>query len=377
MTITIERVRRHRHLHDWLELPARIHEGDPAWIGQPAFLERRRVWKRGAPFFSSGEAELFLAYRDGVALGRISAQVNRRHLETHADGAGHFGFFDCMDDAEAARHLVTAAAEWLADRRLSAMVGPTSFSLNQEVGCLVEGFDDPPAVLMPHHRPWTGRLLEEAGLKRKMDLFAFRVTRFLAPERVARIAAAGRRAEAIAMRPLDLRHYSRDVRLAFDICADAWRANWGFVPFSDAELSEILWELRPIIKPDFLQFLTIDGKEVGFMLVLPNVNDAIAALRPSGWSLLDLLRIFYAVRTKGTRTYRVALMGIRTDVQSSPAGGALMATLFGELIALLERYRPEWTEMSWILETNRPMLRMARMLAGAPAKTYRLYSKDL
>jgi hypothetical protein len=377
MSITIERVEGSRGMRDWLQVPRRVYADDPDWVQLPAFLERRRVSRKHAPFFKFGDAELFLARRDGVAIGRISAQVNHRHVELHRDGTGHFGFFDCLDDAAAAQALVDAASSWLLERGLARMVGPLSFSMNEEVGCLIEGFEGPPAVLMPHHRPWTGPLLEAAGLRKEMDLFAYRVEKFRAPERVTRIAAAYSRGSHTAMRPADMRRLAQEVRLAFDICADAWGSNWGFVPFDEAEVESLVHELRPVIRPDFLQFLTIDGREAGIILVLPNANEVIAAQRPSGIALLDLLRTYLTLRLKGTRTFRFALMGIRREYQSSPASGPLLALLFRELVALQEKYRPQWTEMSWILETNRPMVRMAEMLAGPPSKTYRLYSRAL
>lgn len=377
MAVTVETLSGRRGMADWLRVKDLVHADDPHHVPQPDLLEKRRISRRYAPFFSFGEAEFFIAYRDGAPVGRISAQINRRHLETHGDATGHFGFFDCLDDGEAAAGLVGAARDWLAGRGLARMAGPVSFSLNEECGCLVEGFDTAPAVLMPHHRPWTGRLLESAGLRREIDLLAFRMHQWRSPERVRRIAGLSARRDAIGMRPLDMKRYRQDIRLAFDICADAWSANWGFVPFSDAEIATIASELRPVIRPDLLQFLMLEGREVGIMLVLPNINEIFAAQGRSRIPFVDLLRMYLTMRLRGTRTYRVALMGIAREQQSSRLGGALMARLFGELLTLQKRYDPEWTEMSWILETNRPMVRMAEMMSGPPVKRQRIYAADL
>lgn len=375
--VTIEPVRTRRALRAFLALPARIHADDPAFVQLPADVERRRVSPRHAPFFRHGEAQLFLASRDGAPVGRISAQVNRRHLERHRDATGHFGFFDCEDDPDAARALLGAAEAWLAERGLSRMTGPVSLSLNEEAGCLVEGFAEPPAVAMPHHRPFTGGLIEAAGLEKAIDLLAFRASAVPEVARVGALGARAQRTDRVTTRPLDPRRARADFHTAFAIAADAWADNWGFVPFSEAEVDALARELSPIMRPDFLQFLLLDGREVGMMLALPNVNEIVARQRPSGIALLDLLRTYLALKTSGARSYRVLLMGIVREHQRSRMGGALMAALFRTLIALHDRYRPDWTEMSWILETNKPMVRIASMIAGEPTKRYRIYSKRI
>jgi short chain dehydrogenase len=186
--VKIIRVEGKREIRDWLAVPHRVFADDPAWVPPLHFLERRRISPKHAPFFSFGEAALFLAYRDGVAIGRISAQINRRHLERYRDGAGHFGFFDCLDDPDAAVALGSGAESWLRERGLRRMVGPLNFSVNEECGCLVSGFETPPAMLMTHARTWTGRLLENAGLQKEIDLFAYRLVPTEAPKRVYEIA---------------------------------------------------------------------------------------------------------------------------------------------------------------------------------------------
>ena len=171
----------------WLDLPAAILSGDPHWVPPLQILERRRFSPKHQPFFGFGAAELFIAYRDGRAIGRISAQINRRHLAHHEDDTGQFGFFDCRNDPAAATALVEAAAAWLRARGLKRMTGPFSFSINEEAGLLVDGFDTPPAILMGHGAPWYGALLEQAGMSKEIDLFAYRMRPSEAPELLMRL----------------------------------------------------------------------------------------------------------------------------------------------------------------------------------------------
>jgi hypothetical protein len=127
-----------------------------------------------------------VAYRDGTPVGRISAQIDQLHLERHHEKVGFFGFFDTIDDAEVANRLLAEAEKWLAGRGMVAMRGPFSLSINEDVGCLVDGFDTPPMMMSPHHRPFHGKLIEQAGFHKAKDLFAWKYEVGKVPPRAQR-----------------------------------------------------------------------------------------------------------------------------------------------------------------------------------------------
>jgi hypothetical protein len=106
-----------------------------------------------------------------------------------------------------------------------------SFSLNEECGCLISGFDTQPAILMSHARPWAGALLQRAGLVKEIDLHAYRLFPDQLPERVYEIARLARRTPGVSIRHVDMKRFPDEMRCLIDIFNDAWRANWGFVPF--------------------------------------------------------------------------------------------------------------------------------------------------
>ena len=365
-----------RAIKDWLAVPEIVFAGDPAWVAPLKFLERRRVSPKHAPFFTFGEAKLFLAYRGDKPVGRISAQINSRHLAYHRDGCGHFGFFACCDDDDAAQALLDAAALWLRARGMSRMVGPMSFTINEECGCLVSGFNTPPAVLMPHGRPWIGRLLEGAGLTKEVDIFAYRVATSKMPVRIYEIAELARRSRGVSIRQLDMTRYDEEVRTVIDIFNDAWSGNWGFVPFGAAEIDALLAEMRPVFRGHYGRFVLFDDKPVGLMLGMPNINQVIApfngSLLPFNW-----LKLWWALQRESIRTTRVPLLGIRKTFQSTPIGGQLVALLVADFLSQMRRHEIEWAEFSWVLETNQRMNRLATLVAGPPVKTYRIYGKAL
>ncbi|MGE0698336.1 MAG: dATP pyrophosphohydrolase [Hyphomicrobiaceae bacterium] len=360
----------------WLALPGRLMRGDPAWIEPLDLQERRRISRSGNPFFSFGEAVLLLAWRGDQAIGRISAQINRRHLERHDDATGHFGFFACEYDPEAAEALVDAAAQWLRSRGMRRMVGPLSFTINEEVGLLVDGFDTQPAILMGHARPWTGRLLEMAGLAKEIDTYAYRMVPSAVPPIIQRLAQKAEQSGRVAVRPFVMRNYRAEVEVLIDIFNDAWASNWGFVPFSQAEIDALVAETRHLIRGKYGRLLLLDGEPAGVMLALPDVNEATkdfgGRLLPFNWA-----RLVATTWGERWRAARVPLLGLRKRFQRTALAPAMLALLIAEFMRESRNYPLEWAEFSWVLETNTAMTSLAEIATGPPAKTYRVYSKAL
>jgi len=362
---------------DWLAVPFSVYARDKFWIPQLNLLEKQRISPKHAPFFTFGEAAFFVASRGSQPVGRITAHVNRRHLERHHDRTGHFGFFDCADDPEAAQALVEAARGWLKSRGLVRMMGPLSFSINEECGCLVAGFDSPPAMLMPHGAPWMGPLLESAGLSKEIDLFAYRTTPRKLPPRIAQLAARAERFGNVSLRHFDMRCYRAEIDLLVDIYNDAWSDAWGFVPFSTAEIDSLARELRPFFRNEYGRFLMIDGKEVGFAVGLPDLNGIIAPFRgrlfPFNWA-----KLIWTMKRETWRTARIPFLGIRRAWRTTPRGSALVVLLVKELVIQAStRYRLDWAEYSWVRETDSRMVALGEAIAGPPAKTYRIYAKAI
>ncbi len=158
----------------FIRLPWRIYGGSLCWVPPLLAEQRRTLSSAHNPFFQHSRAELFLAERGGECVGRIAAIENRRHLEIYGDGTGFFGFFECIDDLETARALVTAANDWVRERGLVRLRGPMSFTINDECGVLLDAFDRPPVLLMSYNPPYYPALLEACGFEKAQDLLAYR-----------------------------------------------------------------------------------------------------------------------------------------------------------------------------------------------------------
>jgi GNAT superfamily N-acetyltransferase len=350
-----------------------VYRGDPRWV-PPLERERRAFLDRRAnPFFEFGEVELFLARRDGRVVGRVAAVHDPRHNEFHGRRDGFFGLFECADDLGVAEALLDAAAAWLRGRGLDTLMGPVSFSTNNECGLLVEGFDSAPAVLMPYNPPYYPGLLESCGLVKAKDLWAWEAPA-QPPERVERVAAWVRGREEITVRPADLANPDAELALLKDFYTAIWAPNWGFVPMTDRELRHMYDTLRRVVKPEGMLFCEVRGEPVGVAVGLPDFNQA---LRAAGGRLatlgvpLGLIRLSREARR--IRRWRLAILGVRAGCR----GLGLETLLVSELCRAARRYGCEGWEGSWTLEDNDAVNRMCAAMGAERSKTYRIYRRPL
>lgn len=375
--LRIEPVSGRRRLREFIEMARRIYASDPHWVPPLVFERLDNLDARKNPFFDHAEVACWIARRDGLAVGRISAQVNRAHLARHNDATGHFGFLEADDDQEIFDALLGTAEAWLRERDMKHVVGPFSLSINEESGLLIAGFDTPPLVMMGHARPYYAKRLAAAGYVKAKDLFAYAYDASVepAPTLAASLARATRKHD-IRFRPADMKRFASEVTTIFDIFNDAWDGNWGFVPFSAKELDHVAATLKPILRADDVAIAEIDGEAVAMAVSFSNVNEAIADLRgrllPFGWA-----KLLWRLKVRGTKTARLALMGVRREFHGTTRGAALALGVIDTLRSAHLRRGTRGGELSWVLEDNLPTRRLIEMYGAKPYKTYRLFTKDL
>jgi hypothetical protein len=371
--IAVEAVTTWGGRRDFLRVPYAVHSGDPHWV-PPLLLERHLHLSRRNPFFRHAEARLFVAYRDGAPVGRLTAQIDRLHLERYRDATGFFGMLDAIDDPRVFAALATAAETWLAEHGMERVRGPLSFSINDEVGALVDGFDRPPMFMMPHGQPYYDARLRELGYEKAKDVVAYLLD--AGGERPPIMSALLRRArnDRIRTRPIDLGRLREEIAIIEDLFNDAWENNWGYVRWTREELDDLGSSLKLFVPAELVQIAEIEGEPAAFIVVVPNLNEAIRDLGghlfPLGW--LKLLR-----RMRKLTSARVPLMGMRRKHQRSATGMALVFHLLEAVRGpLLERGMRN-VELSWTLEDNRPMRHIKERIGARVYKTFRIYEKAL
>ena len=356
----------------------------PAYADDPLYVPPleldigSRIDPKANPGLKNAPHQLWIAYKDGAPAGRISAIVNPAHLSLYKDDAAHFGFLEATDDAAVFAALFAAAEDWARRRGMKKLAGPYSFSVNEEIGLLVDGFDRPPYVMMPHGRPYYQTRVEALGYAKARDVHALSWVnrRDFIPERRQQFVDKQIANPKVEIRTLNMRDFAGDIRRVVDIYNDAWSGNWGFIPFTEEQAKHMASELRPIIEKHNVVLCYYDGEPAAFALVLPNINEAIGdmngKLLPFNWA-----KLLWRLKVKGLTTARMPLMGIRKKFQRKPVGTAFaykMIQITND--ANMDRGLAD-SELSWILETNTSMLSMLIDMGAKIYKTYRIYEKPL
>lgn len=375
--LEITEVRDRRTMLQFLELPRALYADDPNWVAPLLFERLNHLDPRKNPFFDHAEAVYWIVRREGRAVGRISAQVNRAHLDQHRDGTGHFGFLEAEDDPEVFTLLLHTAEAWLRDKGLTRILGPYSLSINDESGLLVDGFDTPPSLMMGHAKPYYASQMDARGYVKAKDLIAYDYDLLTEPRET--LKAFIRKAQAeneLTFRPMDMARYDQELAMIVDIFNDAWAGNWGFLPFAEPEMRYLARSLKPLIKAECVSIAEISGEPAAMAVSLPNINDAIAdldgRLLPFGWA-----KLLWRLKVRGVKSARLPLMGVRRRFQGTAVSTALMLGVIDAIRAYHHGHGTKQAELSWILEDNRPVRKLIEMFGGRPYKTYRLYAKDL
>ena len=351
----------------FIAFPYALHRGDPGWAPPLRRDVRARLSERH-PFFRNAEAAHFLAERHGRVAGRISAVENRAHNAFHRDRAGFFGLFESIDDAGVARELFDRAGEWLAARGLDVMRGPVSFSTNDEAGLLVEGFDTPAALMMPHNPPYYAALVEGAGFAKAMDLLAYQRAADELPERLVHFADLLAKRRGIAIRPLALARFEQEIEVVKRLYNASWERNWGFVPMSDAEIDFLAAELKPVVVPELAVFAEVEGEPIGLAVALPDLNVALRR-NPSGRFFPGILRVALAARR--IDRLRVFMLGTLPEWR----GRGVDVLLYKAIWEAARKKGYRWAEAGWVLEDNHAMRNALVNMGFEAYKRYRIYER--
>jgi len=359
---------------EFLRLPWSLYAHDPAWV-PPLLVERRHHLSERNPYFRHATFQAWIARRGSQTVGRISAQVDRLHLQRYDDQTGFFGLIEAQDDPEVFHALFQTAQRWLREQGMRRILGPFNLSINDECGLLVEGYETPPMIMMGHALPYYPGRIEEQGFTAHINLLAYRIKAdFAAP--VSYLKYAAQVAERVRLRPLRRWKFAEDMAIIKDIFEDAWSNNWGFQPFTTEEFTELGRNLKLFVPSDFVRIAEVDGEPAAMMLIFPNINEAIrdldGRLLPWGW-----LKMFWRLKVSGVKSGRVPLMGVRRRFQRSRLGATLALMLITSLQESGSRRGIEDVEMSWILDSNRGMRNIIEALGGEPYKLYRIYQKEI
>ncbi len=362
-------------LEEFLRFPWRIYRQDPYWVPPLLPEQRKFLDPRRGPFFEIGEAQYFLAYRQGEPVGRISAHLNRRHDEYHGADTGFWGFFEAVQDQEVANALFEAAAAWLRQRGRSRLLGPLNFSIYDEMGLLVEGFDSIPAMFQTHNPPYYLDLVTSWGFRKAMDWVALKIDNLQSAD----VRDMERRLQDILTRqkvtlaPYNPRELARRAEEVFGLFNEAWSVNWGHVPLTRRQFDHLLHEVKPLLRPGLVNMLLDGDKLVGFGIVLPDLNPVAQKLN-GRLSLWGKLRLLYAAKFAPVRKMRAMVIGIAQPYQLKKLNYALILKTY---IYTVKHTPCNFVDFSLIPENLKHWIKVIKAFGGQQYKTFRVFEREL
>jgi len=358
-------------LDEFIELPWSVYSSDRNWVPPLRRDVRRLLDHARHPFWEHARGTVFLAEKDGRAVGRISAQVDDGYNDLWRERVGSFGFFECHDDIEVARALFGAAEGWVKQLGMTVLRGPLSPSSNEEWGFLLDGHDRPPVVMMPYNPPYYNVFAERCGFNKAKDLLAFlgHVSSPM-PERLARLADRLRQNPRVSLRPVNLKDLVHEMPVIKELYNESWQRNWGFSPMTDKEMDLMAASLKVFAVPEMVLLAFYDGRPAGLSITLPDFNQVLRRLN-GRLDLAGLVKfLWYRRRITGARAI---VFGFKTEYRRL----GLPVLLYCETLGYMRRAGYEWCELSWNLEDNRLINEFDAELGARVYKRYRVFEKGI
>ena len=370
MAVTIREVSFDNGIADFINFPHDLYEGDPNYVPEIFIGQKDMMNPAKYPFHKYGKVKYYLAVKNGKTVGRIAAIQNSNYNHHHHCKVGFFGFFDFAQDQEVVNALLDKAKQYAVENGNEYLMGPTNFTTNETAGTLVDGFHEPPKIMMTYNKPYYDQLIQHYGLKKEMDLYAYMIYGDKASEKSIRIADAVEsrlKAKGITIRNVNVKDINNEAKRIQKVYNDAWEENWGFVPFTDAEFEYLKNDLKMLLDPAFAYIAEKDGVPIGFGITLPNINEILIKNKRGRLFPFGIFRLLFG--KKKTKTVRVLALGVVEQYRKM----GIEAVFFAKNIQETKRRGLVGGEASWVLENNEPMKAAAEHLNGERYKTYRLY----
>jgi len=353
---------------------------DPYWIAPMRFMQAEQLNPKKNPWFDHGEAAFFVALKDGQPVGRISAQVDRAHLELRKDDTGFFGFFETIDDQDVTNALFEAATVWLKSKGMKRSLGPFSLNVNEEAGLLIDGFGCPPRMMMGHAQPYYQQRVEAAGFVKAVDMYAYLtpMDSALPFKQMKWLQRALDRDKRITLRHLNPKNFDQDIATVVRIWNAAWVDNWNSLPLTEREVRHMASELKLFLIPELVWFAEVSGQPAAMCVAFPDPNELIkdmnGTLLPFNWAKLAWRLLTRKSYVSGTR---VPLMGVMPEFKNKTMGSVLALLTVGAVRRESLRLGFPVCEMSWVLESNSQTRHSIEDIGGKIYKTYRMFERPI
>jgi GNAT superfamily N-acetyltransferase len=363
-----------KQLKTFIDFPHELYKGDHNYVPELFIAQRDLLTPGKHPFHEHSKMQLFLYYKDQAVCGRIAAILNNNHNRFNNTTDGFFGFFECINDLEAASALFNVAEQWLKEQGATTIIGPVNPSTNEPCGLLIEGFDNPPLAMMTYNKPYYTSLMNMLALKKKVDLLAYDISRetvgnrpLLLEERLLKRL----RQKQITIRPVNKKDLANEAAKVREVYNSAWDKNLGFVPMTDKEFSYLAKDLKMVLDEELCLIAEHNGRQIGFALAIPDINQILIKVRRGRLLPTGIFKLLFNM--KKINRIRVLALGVNKEYRKL----GIEACFYAAITKRVDARRMKGAEASWILEHNEMMNKGIESMNGRVYKRYRIYEKPL
>ena len=354
-------------------LPHDIYQADSQWIA-PLIQDVRKVFDpQKNPHFEHGECARWILTDGEKTIGRIAAFINHRTAETEEQPTGGCGFFECINNQQAANLLFDAAKAWLQERKMEAMDGPINFGeRNAWWGLLVEGFT-PPTYQMNYNPPYYKQLFEAYGFKDYFQQYSYSIgINDARPERYKAIIDRLRQNPDYSFRHIEkdkLKQYAEDFRSVYN---RTWKFLPNFKEMSSEQAQKLIYSFKPVMVDYLAWFAYYKNEPIAIFIMLPELNGWFKHVHGNLnlWGMLKFL--WYKTFDKTNRKIFGIIFGVVPEHQKKGIEGAIV-------MAADDVVRPKkrWDEIElvWVGDFNTRMIRTCEILGAKLAKRHITYRK--
>lgn len=372
--ITVEKVWTRREKRIFLNFPWRIYRQDPIWV-PPLISDRKKILDPSTgPFFKHGRLDCYIAWQHGQPVGTIMAAEDFEQNQARGQRNCLIGFFESIDNEQVAHALFDQAQQWATERGLDCLYGPFNLDYEDGYGVLIDGWDQPAALLCGHSPRYYQNLFEEYGfVPARGDNLAFSLSLASTPQinQLERMAERVRAANRFAIRKADFAHWQNEIDVILPMINAALAHLPDHRPWMRDELENLFQPFLQIADPDLILFVEESGQPVGFFPGVPNLNEAL--IHANGlrypwnypWLWLHMQRKPKCLSIKSVLVYP----------EYWGSGAAVL--LFDEMAhrAIAKGYT--WLDLSLTSADNPRTPALAERFGAKIYKRYRVYRKQI
>ncbi len=369
--IEIQLVRDTTDLRKFYQFPFQLYEGNPYWVA-PFWYDMKSFFHTNNPFWSHAEAQLFLATKDNKTVGRIAAIIDRSYCTLVGEDVGFFGFFECVNDFECSKALLTAAENWLIAKHMNVMRGPIDGRVDVGCGFLVMGYDQRCSLLSSYSPAYYVTFAEQYGLEKIRDLFLYHVDLSKPLPKRLEEKANECLASGIQVRPFNRLRTGQELRWWVSLFLETFADHWGYVPVSADEVKTRfgIKQLRWFVDTRLFLVAEWDGAPVAYLWSTPDYNEVFQKMN-GRLGPVQLLQFLSSRQT--IKTGKLHLIGIKKQHRQKNIGSLLNYQV------LLEMKNRGYTgaEIGWIDEQNTSAHSTIALTDAQVIKKHRVFEKLL